>query len=155
MISYRIATLDDLPILSQISSELFSLPIAGDGPITPEEMYATHKKEMHEGNTAFFLTFADDAVVGFSYVSYRTEYVGGTDGDGTTAYLEGIYVKPPYQGQGIARKLVAMCEDWAREQGCSEFASDCLLDNHDSLAFHLKIGFEESERVILFNKKLK
>lgn len=28
---------------------------------------------------------------------------------------------------GIAKKLLTQCEDWAKGEGCSEFASDCEL----------------------------
>ena len=50
--------------------------------------------------------------------------------------------------------LLAECEKWAREKGCTEFASDCELDNADSLRFHLALGFEETNRIICFKKKL-
>jgi len=69
-------------------------------------------------------------------------------------FLEGVYVDPACQRKGIARQLVAACEDWARSLGCSEFGSDCEIDNVESLAFHLAIGFEEAGRTIWFNKKL-
>jgi aminoglycoside 6'-N-acetyltransferase I len=38
--------------------------------------------------------------------------------------------------------------------GCKEFASDCKLENTESLRFHLKIGFEEAGRIICFKKDL-
>ena len=46
------------------------------------------------------------------------------------------------------------CQDWAGNLGCREFASDCELDNAESLAFHLKCGFAEANRLICFAKKL-
>jgi aminoglycoside 6'-N-acetyltransferase I len=63
-------------------------------------------------------------------------------------------VRPDYRGQGIAQTLVKMCEDWSREKGCIEFASNCDLDNERSLSFHLKIGFKEIHRIIHFSKEL-
>ena len=59
-----------------------------------------------------------------------------------------------YRAQGVAKQLLAACESWAREKGCAEFASDCELDNVQSLRFHLKMGFEEANRIICFTKKL-
>jgi aminoglycoside 6'-N-acetyltransferase I len=41
-----------------------------------------------------------------------------------------------------------------RDQGCREFASDALLDNSGSLAAHAACGFEETERVVYFRKRL-
>ena len=42
---------------------------------------------------------------------------------------------------------------WAKEQGCTEFASDCELTNTVSQEFHKKLGFEEANRVVCFVKK--
>lgn len=33
-------------------------------------------------------------------------------------------------------------------------ASDCELDNTDSLKFHMAMGFEEANRVICFKKNI-
>jgi aminoglycoside 6'-N-acetyltransferase I len=69
-------------------------------------------------------------------------------------YLEGIFVSEPYRKKGIARQLLTACEGWAKEKGCTEFASDCELTNIQSLRFHQSIGFEEANRIICFTKKL-
>jgi aminoglycoside 6'-N-acetyltransferase I len=41
-----------------------------------------------------------------------------------------------------------------KDKGCTEFASDCELDNKESLEFHKAIGFEEVNRIICFRKNL-
>ena len=69
-------------------------------------------------------------------------------------YLEGIYVAEQARHRGIARQLLRSCEDWAKDMGCREFASDCELTNTQSLAFHLNVGFFEANRIICFTKKL-
>ena len=48
---------------------------------------------------------------------------------------------------------MAQCEQWAREKGCAEFASDCELTNTASLRFHLGVGFREENRIICFKKR--
>ena len=50
--------------------------------------------------------------------------------------------------------MAALLFTWAKERGCTEFASDCELDNAASLAFHLHAGFEEANRLICFAKRL-
>jgi aminoglycoside 6'-N-acetyltransferase I len=62
---------------------------------------------------------------------------------------------PQARRQGIARKLVAEAERWATVKGCSEFASDALLENTRSHAMHAALGFKESERVVFFKKALR
>lgn len=69
-------------------------------------------------------------------------------------YLEGIFVEEAYRHQNIATELLSACQEWAKEKGCSEFASDCELDNTDSFNFHMALGFEEAGRVICFKKEL-
>lgn len=77
----------------------------------------------------------------------------GTD-NSPVGYLEGIYVKEAYRSKGLAKELLGECEKWAKDKGCSEFASDCELDNMDSLKFHLRAGFEEANRIICFTKRI-
>lgn len=103
---------------------------------------------------AVFLAFEKNEPVGFAQMGLRHDYVEGCESN-PVGYLEGIYVKAEYRGRGIARELLRACEDWARESGCHEFASDCELTNEESLRFHLNTGFRETNRIICFLKKLK
>ena len=63
-------------------------------------------------------------------------------------------MKEACRGEGIARKLLAACEDWASEKGCTEFASDCELTNIVSQNFHRAVGFEEANRLVAYVRKL-
>ena len=51
------------------------------------------------------------------------------------AYLEAIYIDGEHRLLGYAHELVKRCEDWGRERGTKEFASDCILTNTDSYKF--------------------
>ena len=99
---------------------------------------------------AFFLA---EGGTGFAQCQLRHDYVEGTDSS-PVGYLEGIFVEESHRHRGLAKKLLTACEEWAREQGCREFASDCELDNTGSLAFHLSMGFAEANRIICLTKKL-
>lgn len=102
---------------------------------------------------ACFLALDGDTAVGFAQCQLRHDYVEGCE-TSPVGFLEGIYVDDGYRHAGIARALLNACEDWARNVGCTEFASDCEIDNHVSLTWHLKAGFEEVNRTIWFAKKL-
>ncbi len=101
--------------------------------------------------TSFLVRDAQGAAVGFMNLALRTDYVPGAT-QSPVAYVEGIYVQPAYQQQGIGRRLIRRAEEWARQQGCVELASDVLLDNTTSAAFHKTVGFAEVDRVISFIK---
>lgn len=96
---------------------------------------------------------ADGRPAGFVEAALRTDYVNGTD-TSPVAFLEGLYVAPACRHQGIAAALVAAVAAWAVDKGCSELASDALLENTASHAMHAALGFEETERVVYFRKRL-
>ena len=91
--------------------------------------------------------------MGFAQCQLRHDYVEGTE-TSPVGYLEGIYVREGARRHGIARQLISACESWAKAQGCTEFASDCELDNMDSQQFHRAVGFEEANRIVAYVKKL-
>ena len=104
-------------------------------------------------DNAFFIYFDDIVPVAFAHCSLRNDYVEGTESS-PVGYLEGIFVRSEYRNKGYAKELLKQCEEWSRSKGCREFASDCELHNIESLKFHLKVGFEEANRIICFKKLL-
>ena len=135
----------DAPAVSALAAQLFSAPA--------EELTEEFSQLLDSKECAVFLLHINNKPAGFAQCQLRHDYVEGTE-TSPVGYLEGIYVLPEHRSQGRARELLARCEQWAREQGCTEFASDCELDNDGSLAFHLKMGFTEANRIICFTKKL-
>ena len=142
----RKAEIKDLSILAELDCQLWP-------DHTVEEMCAEFAEILAKPDAAFFLAYAEETAVGFAQCQLRYDYVEGTDSS-PVGYLEGIYVTEEYRKQGVARELLTACESWAKAKGCSEFASDCELDNVQSLQFHLNVGFEEANRIICFTKKL-
>ena len=120
---------------------------------TEEELVEIILGYMDQDGSAVFAEKMDGSFIGAALCSLRHDYVEGCD-TSPVGYLEGVSVREEYRHQGVAKRLVEECEQWAREKGCSEFASDCELSNTDSLRFHLQIGFEEQNRLICFRKKL-
>ena len=118
-----------------------------------EELAAELAEIIDSSEAAVFLGIADGQAIGFAQCQLRHDYVEGTE-TSPVGYLEGIFIEATYRRKGFAKQLLSACEEWAKEQGCSEFASDCELINTESLQFHLSLGFEEANRVICFKKKL-
>ncbi len=100
-----------------------------------------------------FIKYVDDKQIAFARGQLRYDYVEGTESS-LVGYLEGIFVAEEYRKSGYAAELLGECEKWAKEKGCTEFASDCEFVNEESLKFHLALGFEEANRIICFRKDL-
>lgn len=70
------------------------------------------------------------------------------------AYLEGLWVDPDLRRRGVAQALVAAVERWAIAEGLQELAWDTALGNSASESFHGACGFEETDRIVCFRKRL-
>ena len=108
---------------------------------------------MDSDGSAVFAEKRDGSFIGVALCSLRHDYVEGCE-TSPVGYLEGVSVKEACRNKGVAKRLVEECENWAREKGCREFASDCELSNTASLSFHLQLGFREQNRIICFKKDL-
>ncbi|MCR5565459.1 MAG: GNAT family N-acetyltransferase [Clostridiales bacterium] len=120
---------------------------------SPEEMTGEYERLLSNDDAAVFLYRKDGEPAGFAQCQLRRDYVEGTE-TSPVGYLEGIWVKETERRQGIARGLEKACEQWAKDRGCTEFASDCELTNTESQAFHRAIGFEEANRIVAYVRKV-
>lgn len=96
---------------------------------------------------------AEGRGAGFLEVAFRHDYVNGCE-TSPVACIEGLYVRPELRRQGIARLLYEAAERWGRSKGCTEMASDALIDNVISHQMHRRLGFQETKRVVYFRKAL-
>lgn len=119
---------------------------------TVEELKADFEDYINNGG-AVFLAYRNNKAIAFAQCGLRYDYVEGTESS-PVGYLEGIFVVEEERLQGVAKQLLNACQNYAKEQGCTEFASDCEFENEASLRFHLKTGFVEANRIICFTKKL-
>ncbi len=69
-------------------------------------------------------------------------------------YIEAWFVGEYVRGQKVGRDLILAAEEWARQKGCTEMASDTWLENEASITAHLKLGYVEVERLVHFAKRL-
>lgn len=100
----------------------------------------------------FVASDAHGKLIGFIEAGLRA-YGEGCE-TSPVGYIEAWYVDPQVRGQKLGRELVHLAEQWAREKGCAEMASDTWLENEVSIAAHLKLGYWEVERLVHFVKRL-
>ena len=140
------ASESDIPAIVGMASLLWENTII-------EELATEYAGIIHSDECAVFLSTKENTAIGFAQVQLRHDYVEGTNSS-PVGYLEAIFVKSEYRKCGYGKELLKRCEQWAAEKGCTEFASDCELNNNMSLAFHLNMGFTEVNRIICFTKTL-
>jgi aminoglycoside 6'-N-acetyltransferase I len=96
---------------------------------------------------------SNGTLAGFLEVDLRS-HADGCDPARPVGYIEGWYVAESHRHKGIAKKLLAAAEDWARSQGCVEIASDTWIDNEVSQRVHEALGYEVVDRCVHYRKKL-
>ena len=100
----------------------------------------------------FVASNADGKLVAFIEASLR-DYGEGCE-TSPVGYIEAWYVDEHVRGKKLGKEMVRVAEQWAREKGCIEMASDTWLENEVSIQAHLKMGYEEAERLVHFVKRL-
>ncbi len=126
----------------------------------PDDDATAHAEDIAEtflagdpDQVAFVAEGEDGRLLGFVEASIRRDYVDGCD-TSPVAFGEGAFILPEWRGTGVGRALVEAVAEWGRARGCSELASNALLENTASHAFHEAVGFEETERVVFFRRML-
>ena len=142
----RKAGIEDAEALADLAIQMWS-----DHAL--EDLEAEFRKLAINDEAACFIKYAEDKPIAFAQCQLRHDYVEGTESS-PVGYLEGIFVSERFRKKRYAAELLSECEIWAREKGCTEFASNCEIGNMDSLRFHMALGFEEANRIICFRKDL-
>jgi len=140
------ATITDTLMIAQMAIKIWTKH-------SLDELVKEFEEIIEQEESVIFLFSIDYQVAGFAQCQIRHDYVEGTN-ISPVGYLEGIFVEKEFRHNGYAKELLERCQYWAKEKGCAEFASDCELDNKESLAFHLNMEFEEVNRIICFTKRL-
>ena len=140
------ATKSEARILAELAIQMWNDNTVPDLEKEFEELTQSDK-------AVCFIKYVENTAVGFAQCQIRTDYVEGTE-TSPVGYLEGIFIVETYRHNGYAKELLKECEKWAKDKKCSEFASDCELNNLDSFRFHMAIGFEEANRIICFKKNI-
>ena len=122
MITYRVATIDDLELLTQTRVEFFADIHKDMTDVQKAEIYDYNKKYFEEtlkdDTFTAYLAFNEDTLIATSGVNfYRTPPNPGNK-TGKTAYISNMYTKPEYRKQGIATHLFTVTIEEARKRGC-------------------------------------
>src|SRR5215208_5775728 len=144
--SIRRATADDKPAWLRMRQGLW--------PDAPTEYLNFDMDErLADPDYAIFIASGEDGgPVAFIETGLR-DYGEGCE-TSPVGYIEAWYVDEHIRGQKLGTEMVYAAEEWAREKGCREMASDTWLENEASISAHLRLGYVEVERLVHFVKRL-
>jgi ribosomal-protein-alanine N-acetyltransferase len=128
MISYRQATVLDLPVLTSLERTLF--------PDYPWSQ-AQFKEEIAGIGTSreFILALKEGSVIGYAGIMVVAA--------GVPADLLTIAVLPDFRGQGIAQSMLAALESWAKGKGATEVILEVDTKNEGAIRLYNFARYEE------------
>jgi ribosomal-protein-alanine N-acetyltransferase len=126
MITYRVANAFDLAVFVSLDKKLF--------PYSPWS--ASQYKEEFSSPTRHFVVALDDAqgIIGYAGVFAP----GGAEADVLT-----VGVIPSQRGKGIARQLMALITDWAKQQGSTAMMLEVKVDNTEAIGLYESLGYSK------------
>lgn len=110
-------------------------------------------EEADDERAIFVVIDEQDRVCGFVEASLLYKQVKGGSAP-PVAYIDGLYVQEVRRREGLGAYLMIAIQTWARERGCTEISSDGAFGDVRSEMFHAALGFEQTERVVHYRKKL-
>jgi aminoglycoside 6'-N-acetyltransferase I len=128
----------------------------------PESSAAEHQQEIEAILTGqyngtmpliIFVAAEPGAVIGFLEVGLRS-HADGCDPAHPVGFVEGWFVTESHRRKGLGAHLLAAAEEWARNQGCVEMASDTWIDHTLSQRVHDALNFEVVDRCVHYRKAL-
>lgn len=122
---YRMATKEDIDMLMSIRLEMFrKVNELSDNYVFSDGLIANSKRYFLEGNQTTSIALKNDKVVACASMSYIEMMPTFSHPTGNRAHLMNVYTNADYRRQGIARKLVQMLIDEAKEKGVTEISLD-------------------------------
>ena len=126
MITYRVANPFDLPVFVSLDKELF--------PYSPWST-SQYKEEFSSPTRHFVVAVdAEQNIVGYAGVFAP----GGAEADVLT-----VGVVPAQRGKGVAKALMALITDWAKEQGSIAMMLEVKVDNAEAIGLYQSLGYSQ------------
>ena len=135
-LTFRFAEKEDVSKILYFIRELASYEHMLDEVVATEELLEEWLFEKEKAEVLFAVK--DGEEIGFALFFHNFSTFLGRAG----IYLEDLYVKPKYRGNGYGKALLQELARIALERGCGRLEWWCLDWNQPSIDFYLAMGAE-------------
>lgn len=143
-LTIRYAAKEDIPLILQFIKELAEYEKMSDNVIATEELLEEWIFEKKSAEVIFALYNGKEA--GFALFFHNFSTFLGRAG----LYLEDIFVRPEYRGNGCGKGLLKELAKIAVERGCGRLEWACLDWNQPSIDFYLSLGARAMEEWTIY-----
>lgn len=136
MLTTRVATIDDVPLLKRLIHEL------AEYEREPQAVRITEEQLIHDGfgpEPRFRAIIADQDGQPAGYAVFFGSYSTWT---GSTLFLEDLLVRTPFRGHGVGKALLCQVARVAQQEGYHTIKLDVLDWNESAIEFYKSLGGE-------------
>ena len=142
-LKFKIATEQDIPVILDFIKQIAIYEKMLDKVSATEESL---KESIFDNNRAEALLIEfNNEVIGYIIYFFNFSTFVGREG----LYLEDLYIKPEYRGNGIGKKSFELLVHIAKENKCERLEWTCLDWNEPSLKFYKSIGAKQMNEWII------
>ena len=133
-VTFRKAVREDVPLILEFIRGLAEYEKMSDEVVATEEILDEWLFDKEKAEVIF--TIAEGEEVGFDLFFHNFSTFLGRAG----IYLEDLFVKPKYRGNGYGKAILKRLAQIAVERGCGRLEWSCLDWNQPSIDFYLSLG---------------
>lgn len=133
-VTFRRAVREDVPLILEFIKGLAEYEKMSDEVVATEEILDEWLFDKEKAEVIFAV--AGGREVGFALFFHNFSTFLGRAG----IYLEDLFVKPEYRGNGYGKAILKRLAQIAVERGCGRLEWSCLDWNQPSIDFYLSLG---------------
>lgn len=133
-VTFRKAVREDVPLILEFIKGLAEYEKMSDEVVATEEILDEWLFGKEKAEVIFAI--AEGEEVGFALFFHNFSTFLGRAG----IYLEDLFVKPKYRGNGYGKAILKRLAQIAVERGCGRLEWSCLDWNQPSIDFYLSLG---------------
>ena len=133
-VTFRKAVREDVPLILEFIKGLAEYEKMSDEVVATEEILDEWLFDKEKAEVIFAI--AEWEEVGFALFFHNFSTFLGRAG----IYLEDLFVKPKYRGNGYGKAILKRLAQIAVERGCGRLEWSCLDWNQPSIDFYLSLG---------------
>ena len=133
-VTFRKAVREDVPLILEFIKGLAEYEKMSDEVVATDEILDEWLFDKEKAEVIFAI--AEGEEVGFALFFHNFSTFLGRAG----IYLEDLFVKPKYRGNGYGKAILKRLAQIAVERGCGRLEWSCLDWNQPSIDFYLSLG---------------
>jgi GNAT superfamily N-acetyltransferase len=110
----------------------------------PESVFVNSFEESLRGDHFFFAADVDGKMIGYIFAEIQDVSAPQAYEIKKVGFIDSLFVKSEYRGQGIGKELIKRAEEWTKSKGCNICTIGVRDENKEALKLYEALGFTKA-----------